>query len=87
MNYLCYVTHDAENLQFYLWLADYYQRFQRSSPSEKHLSPKWQADEPYDSQSNSQPFPPLMSEKHLLTLGLKEQDISTVTADQILCNY
>lgn len=83
MNYLCYVTHDAENLQFYLWLADYYQRFQRSSPSEKHLSPKWQADEPYDSQSNTQPFSPLMSEKHLLTLGLKEQDISTVSSEDV----
>lgn len=37
MNYMVYVTHDAENLQFYLWLADYYQRFQRATKAEKRL--------------------------------------------------
>ena len=83
MNYMCYVTHDAENLQFYLWLADYYQRFQRAPPSEKRLSPKWQADEPYNSESNTRPFAPLMSEKHLLTLGVKEQDISTLSSEDV----
>ena len=37
MNYMVYVTHDAENLQFYLWLADYYQRFQKATKAEKRL--------------------------------------------------
>lgn len=37
MNYMVHVTHDAENLQFYLWLADYYQRFQRATKAEKRL--------------------------------------------------
>ena len=83
MNYLCYISHDAENLQFYLWLADYYQRFQRAPPSEKRLSPKWQADEPVDSDSNTRPFSPLMSEKRLLSLGIKEQDISTLSTEDM----
>lgn len=83
MNYLCYVTHDAEDLQFYLWLADYHRRFQRIPPSEKHLAPKSQADEPYNSESNTQPFSPLRSEKHLLTLGFKEQDISTLSSQDV----
>ena len=83
MNYLCYVSHDAENLQFYLWLADYYQRFQRASPSEKRLSPKWQADEPLNSDSNTRPFSLLMSEKPLLTLGVKEQDIGTLSSEDM----
>lgn len=81
MNYLCYVSHDAENLQLYLWLADYYQRFQRVPPAEKRLSPKWRADEPYDSYENTHPFSPLISEKHLLAVGLKEQDISTLSTE------
>ena len=38
---MVYVTHDAEILQFYLWLADYYQRFRAISPRHKALSPKW----------------------------------------------
>ena len=37
MNYMVYVSHDAENLQFYLWLADYYQRFQRAKSAEQRL--------------------------------------------------
>ena len=79
MNYMCYVTHDAQNLQFYLWLADYYQRFQKAPPSEKRLSPKWQADEPYNSVNNTQPFSPLMSEKLLM----KEQDLSTLSSEDM----
>ena len=41
MDYLVYVTHDAENLQFYLWLQDYTRRFNRLPESEKLLSPEW----------------------------------------------
>ena len=38
---MVYVTHDAEALQFYLWLADYHQRFMAVSPQHRRLSPKW----------------------------------------------
>lgn len=41
LNYLTYVTHDAENLQFYLWMVDYFQRFRNAPKTEKMLSPKW----------------------------------------------
>lgn len=38
---MVYVTHDAENLQFYLWMADYFKRFQSAPQNETCLSPKW----------------------------------------------
>lgn len=41
MGYLIYVSHDAENLQFYLWLNDYTNRFLAASKQEKALSPPW----------------------------------------------
>lgn len=45
MDYLVYVTHDAENLQFYLWMMDYFRRFANAPDREKSLSPKWTFDE------------------------------------------
>ena len=41
MEYLVYVTHDAENLQFYLWLKDYSLRFEAAPESDRVLSPPW----------------------------------------------
>jgi len=41
MNYLKYIEHDAENLQFYLWFRDYKTRFANLPDSEKSLSPEW----------------------------------------------
>lgn len=41
MNYLLYVEHAAENLQFYLWFRDYIKRFTDLPPQEKALSPPW----------------------------------------------
>ena len=41
LDYLTYVTHDAENLQFYLWMVDYFQRFRNAPKSERELSPRW----------------------------------------------
>ena len=41
MNYLKYIEHDAENLQFYLWFRDYKTRFADLPDSEKSLSPEW----------------------------------------------
>ena len=39
MDYLVYIAHDAENLQFYLWYRDYVKRFNRLRENEKALSP------------------------------------------------
>ena len=44
LDYLSYVTHDAENLQFYLWMVDYFQRFRNAPKLEKELSPPWKTD-------------------------------------------
>ena len=41
LDYLVYITHDAENLQFYLWLRDYTKRFNALPKSERALSPEW----------------------------------------------
>ena len=41
MDYLVYISHDAENLQFYLWLQDYTKRFDALPMSEKSRSPNW----------------------------------------------
>lgn len=41
MNYLIYVEHAAENLQFYLWFKDYEKRFQAASTRATALAPEW----------------------------------------------
>lgn len=41
MNYLKYIEHAAENLQFYLWFHDYAARFNNLPASEQALSPEW----------------------------------------------
>lgn len=49
MDYLVYVEHNAENLQFYLWYKDYEKRFNALAETEKALSPEFfpTADAPY----------------------------------------
>ncbi|MCJ1466457.1 hypothetical protein MMC07_005076 [Pseudocyphellaria aurata] len=44
MGYLLYVSHDAENLQFYLWFQDYSKRFLATPRTEQALSPLWDDD-------------------------------------------
>lgn len=44
MDYMIYVTHDAEILQFYLWYRDYCKRFDLLRPSDRALSPVWKHD-------------------------------------------
>lgn len=39
-----YISHDAENLQFYLWYHDYIKRFDALTEQEKALSREWQFD-------------------------------------------
>jgi hypothetical protein len=41
MDFLKYIEHSAENLQFYLWFKDYVQRFEALPQSERSLSPEW----------------------------------------------
>jgi len=41
MNYLIYVEHSAENLQFFLWYRDYVNRFNMAPSNEKQLAPEW----------------------------------------------
>lgn len=56
MDYLVYVAHDAENLQFYLWLEDYKKRFDALSEREKALSPEWNPAESTDHEEAPTPF-------------------------------
>lgn len=41
MNYLIYIEHSAENLQFFLWYKDYIKRFNNLPDNEKALAPVW----------------------------------------------
>lgn len=41
MNYLKYIEHSAENLQFFLWLRAYSKKFAELPESERRLSPEW----------------------------------------------
>lgn len=41
MNYLIYIEHAAENLQFFLWYRDYIKRFDALPAKEKALAPVW----------------------------------------------
>ncbi|KAI1411387.1 hypothetical protein F5Y13DRAFT_165617 [Hypoxylon sp. FL1857] len=41
MNYLIYIEHAAENLQFFLWYCDYVKRFNEANTSDTQLSPEW----------------------------------------------
>ena len=45
IDYLIYITYDAENLQFYLWLVDYMKRFESLSKPDQLLSPDWKFDD------------------------------------------
>lgn len=41
MNYLKYIEHAAENLQFFLWYKDYARRWEALAENEKKLAPEW----------------------------------------------
>lgn len=46
MDYLVYIEHNAENLQFYLWIQDYTKRWNEQVPEkERALSPEWKVEE------------------------------------------
>jgi hypothetical protein len=41
MNYLIYIEHSAENLQFYMWYQDYSTRFNAAATKDTSLAPEW----------------------------------------------
>jgi hypothetical protein len=41
MDFLMYIEHDAENLQFYMWYKDYVKRFFQTPEREQKLAPEW----------------------------------------------
>ena len=45
MNFLIYIEHSAENLQFYLWYCDYVNRFSELPESDRVLSPPWSTEQ------------------------------------------
>lgn len=45
MNFLVYIEHAAENLQFFLWYRDYTKRWDDVPDHEKRLSPVWTLDQ------------------------------------------
>lgn len=51
LDYMTYETHDAENLQLYLWMIDYFKRFRSAPKAERALAPRWKGDRP--SRSNN----------------------------------
>jgi len=44
MNFLVYIEHAAENLQFFLWYKDYCTRFAKLPPAERGLAREWTLD-------------------------------------------
>ncbi|KAF2237907.1 hypothetical protein EV356DRAFT_509834 [Viridothelium virens] len=53
MNYLKYIEHAAENLQFFLWHRDYTRRFNELPASEQRLSPEWTAAQAEEEAANA----------------------------------
>lgn len=45
MNYLVYIEHAAENLQFFLWYQNYTKRFSEQPANERALAPVWSAEQ------------------------------------------
>ncbi len=45
MDFLKYIEHDAENLQFFLWCKDYALRFFALPEHEQRLAPEWTAEQ------------------------------------------
>lgn len=45
MDFLVYIEHDAENLQFYLWYRDYVKRWSELPEREQALAPLWTSEQ------------------------------------------
>ncbi|KAI4188906.1 MAG: hypothetical protein L6R41_001840 [Letrouitia leprolyta] len=74
MDYLVYVSHDAENLQFWLWLQAYTKKFYATSPSEQALSPPWSIVDGLQPTGNDPNQPPRTADKS--KYAVKEYEIN-----------
>ncbi|KAK4691765.1 hypothetical protein P7C71_g5305, partial [Lecanoromycetidae sp. Uapishka_2] len=75
-----YVSHDAENLQFWLWLQDYTTRFYAAPRSEQVLSPPWyqvEAPQPFGNDPN-QPASTPHSERKKPVVNQYEVDFDSI---------
>lgn len=55
MNFLKYVEHAAENLQFWLWYRDYVKRFSELPSNEQCLAPEWTEEQAEAETANQNP--------------------------------
>lgn len=69
MEFLKYIEHSAENLQFYLWYKDYEQRFNNLPESERVLSAEWTQEQ---QEAEVATYRALLKQK---TLAAEAQDI------------
>ncbi|KAL8920217.1 MAG: hypothetical protein Q9208_006382 [Pyrenodesmia sp. 3 TL-2023] len=74
MDYLIYVSHDAENLQFWIWLQSYTKRFYAAPPSEQALSPPWSAVDGLQPAGNDVNQPPRTADKS--RVGVSEYEVN-----------
>lgn len=74
MDYLVYVSHDAENLQFWIWLQRYTAKFYALPPSEQALSPPYSAPEAVQPTGNEVNQPPRTTEKP--RFGVSEYEVN-----------
>lgn len=58
MNYLKYIEHAAENLQFWLWHRDYAKRFTELPANEQCLAPEWTVEQAEAETANPNPPAP-----------------------------
>lgn len=57
MNYLIYIEHAAENLQFFLWYRDYGKRFFELPLHDRALAPEWTLEQAEaEAQAQAQPL-------------------------------
>ena len=54
LNYLIYIEHAAENLQFFLWYNDYVKRFNNLPAKEQALAPSWSAEKEGEQQEGKE---------------------------------
>lgn len=75
MNYLRYIEHSAENLQFFLWFRDYSARWAQLPASEKALSPEWSREQAETAFAANAPVRP-KRENADVTAALKDTDFT-----------
>ncbi len=72
MDYLYYVEHSAESLQFFLWYYDYIQRWSQLLPEEKALAAVW------DPEKVEEPRPRYITYSHKRAISEKMNKILSI---------